>query len=96
MVFLVFLDPIETGDFLLTLERNGPTASYNFGLYLGNRYKTFPNIVWASGNDYDAWVSDPMADPVVTAVAQGLRAADPNHIQTVELGYRTEPSDSST
>jgi chitodextrinase len=88
----VFLDPIETGGWLNTLESNGLTADYNFGLYLGNRYKNFPNIVWLNGNDFQSWQSSPNDDADVAAVAKGIQAADPNHIQTVELNYQLSSS----
>ena len=37
----VVLDPIETGGWLVTLENNGPSKAYNYGVYLGNRYRAF-------------------------------------------------------
>lgn len=82
----VFLDPIETGGWLKVLHSNGPTKDYNYGAYLGKRYRNFPNIVWMSGNDFQSWrnTSD---DAVVRAVARGIKTADPGHLQTVELDY---------
>jgi hypothetical protein len=80
----VFLDPIETGGLLSMLINNGPAKDFNYGVYLGNRYKDFPNIVWMSGNDFKAW-TDPTSDSDAQAVARGIRSVDPNHIQTVEL-----------
>ena len=87
----VFLDPIETGGWLITLQSNGATKAYQFGQYLGNRYKNFQNIVWMSGNDFQTWktTSD---DAVVLAVAQGIRSFDSNHIQTTELNYELSSS----
>ena len=52
----VFLDPIETGGWLATLEYNSVRKDYH-GLYLGNRYKSFPNIVWLNGNDFQTWTN---------------------------------------
>ncbi len=70
------------------LESNGVTAVYNFWLvYLGNRYKNFPSIVWLNGNDFQTWKTSPADDADVSAVAEGIQAADPNHIQTVQLNY---------
>ena len=82
---VVFLDPAETGGWLDTLRDNGVSEDYNYGVYLGNRYKNFPNIVWQSGNDFQTW--DGVDDNYVTAVANGIRSVDPNHIQTIELNY---------
>jgi hypothetical protein len=67
----VFLDPIETGGWLATLENNGPTKDFNYGVYLGNRYKNFPNIVWLHGNDFQTW-GTASNDAVVRAVANGI------------------------
>ena len=55
----VLLDPIETGGWLVTLENNGPAKAYNYGVYLGSRYRGFANIVWHSGNDFQSWNNSP-------------------------------------
>lgn len=81
---LVFLDPIETGQWLQTLRNNGPARARNYGEYLGKRYKRFPNIVWLNGNDFGGW-KDPKNDAVVRAVAEGIKAADPGALQTIEF-----------
>jgi hypothetical protein len=36
----------------LTNSRNTQAVSYNFGLYIGNRYKDRKNIIWIIGGDY--------------------------------------------
>jgi len=46
---VVFLDPIETGGWLTTLENNGTTKAKDYGAFLGSRYKNSPNIVWEAG-----------------------------------------------
>ena len=83
---VIFLDPAETGSFLSVLNDNGVTKSRNYGRYLGNRYRSFDNIVWMSGNDFQSW---PNAgdDAVVQAVALGIHDNDDRHIHTVELDY---------
>jgi Protein of unknown function (DUF4038)/Putative collagen-binding domain of a collagenase len=87
----VFLDPIETGGWLGVLEKNGIAKDYRFGRYLGLRYRSFPNIVWFNGNDFQQW-ADPEEDATALAVAHGIRATDPNHIHTVELNYTSSGS----
>jgi hypothetical protein len=82
----VFLDPIETGGWLDVLGDNGLSKAYAFGRYLGSRYKKFPNIVWMSGNDFQTWRAPP-DDALALAVARGIKATDPRHLQTVELDY---------
>jgi Protein of unknown function (DUF4038) len=88
---VVFLDPIETGGWLKTLHRNGMAKAYAFGRYLGRRYRRFPNIVWFNGNDFQSW-RDPSDDALVMAVARGIKAKDPDHVQTVELNYLVSSS----
>lgn len=83
---LVFLDPIEPGGFLTNMLNNGPDACYNFGKWVGARYKKFDNIVWLNGNDFQTW-RKPLDDAVVIAVAKGIAAADPSRVQTIELDY---------
>jgi hypothetical protein len=83
---VVFLDPIETGGWLVTLEHNGTSKAYNYGVYLGNRYKNFPNIVWQSGNDFNSW-TNPTDNDLVKQVMAGIASGDPNHLQTIELEY---------
>jgi hypothetical protein len=87
----VFLDPIETGSWLKVLQRNGLAKSEAYGRWLGERYKSFPNIVWFNGNDFQTW-KNPKDDALVMAVSRGIRAADPEHIQTVELNYTVSGS----
>jgi hypothetical protein len=82
----VFLDPAETGSFLSVLKANGVAKSLQYGRYLGTRYRSFDDIVWMSGNDFQSW-QDPSDDAVVRAVARGIRQTDHRHIHTLELDY---------
>src|SRR5579862_6913876 len=82
----VLLDPAETGSYLSVLNANGVAKARGYGQYLGTRYRSFDNIVWMSGNDFQSWPS-PGDDAVVQAVAQGIRDTDDRHIHTVELDY---------
>lgn len=84
---VVFLDPIETGGWLQTLKANGTTKTFNYGAYLGSRYKGFPNIVWMSGNDFQDWSYDSSDNNLVRQVMAGIASTDPVHLQTVELNY---------
>jgi len=83
---VVLLDPIETSGWLGMVKSNGLDKAYAFGRYLGQRYSSFPNIVWMSGNDFQSW-RDPNDDAAALAIAKGIKDADPNHIQTIELDY---------
>jgi len=92
----VVLDPIETGGWLVTLENNGPAKAYNFGVYLGSRYRSFANIVWQSGNDFQSWNTSPSDNNLVHQVMLGIASADPTHLQTIELNYDFSYSNQDT
>lgn len=83
---VVLLDPIETIAWLDTLLRNGPQKAFAYGEYVGRRYRQYPNIVWFNGNDFQSWRRTGTT-AVVKAVARGIKAVDPSHIQTIELNY---------
>jgi hypothetical protein len=82
----VFLDPIETGGWLDVLRSNGAARDAAYGRFVGRRFRSFHNIVWLSGNDFQSW-RNRRDDAVVRAVALGIRSADPTALQTVELDY---------
>jgi hypothetical protein len=88
---VVLLDPIETVSWLDILRKNGKSKAFQYGQYLGNRYKDFPNIIWMHGNDFQSW-RNAADDDLVQAVARGIRSMDANHIHTVELNYTTSGS----
>jgi hypothetical protein len=85
---VVLLDPIETGGWLGVLRANGSSKAFEYGQYLGNRYKDFPNIIWMHGNDFQSW-QNWVDDELVQAVARGIGSVDRTHIHTAELNYLT-------
>ena len=87
----VLLDPAETGGWLSVLTANGVTKDRAYGQYVGNRYKSFDNIVWMSGNDFQSWRTA-RDDAAASAVALGIKDVDTRHIHTVELDYNTSSS----
>jgi hypothetical protein len=93
---VVFLDPIETGGWLVTLENNGARKAYKFGAYLGKRYKRFANIIWQSGNDFQSWNSSATDNRLVHQVMLGIASTDPAHLQTIELNYNFSYSNQDT
>ena len=88
---VVLLDPAETGSFLAVLNANGATKARNYGRYLGTRYRSFDNIVWMHGNDFQTW-QNAGDDAVVQAVARGIHDTDDRHVHTVELDYQVSGS----
>jgi hypothetical protein len=79
--------PMETGGWLKIMQAAGAEKCRQYGEFIGNRYKNFPNIIWAFGNDYDktSW-SVNSTDAVVMAVADGIVSQDSQHLVTIELG----------
>lgn len=60
---------------------NGTTRMTTYGTFLGNRYKSFPNIIWVMGGDsLDTAPTDMSAQ--INALANAIKAADPNHLMT--------------
>ncbi len=83
---VVFLNPIETGGWLGVLRENGVAKARAYSRFLGERYRSFGNIVWFNGNDFQSWTNR-ADDALVLAVAEGIRTVDPAHLQTIELNY---------
>jgi hypothetical protein len=82
----LLFDPAETGSFRDLLKTNGVDKSRAYGTFLGQRYRSSPNIIWMLGNDYqnDQWDK---YDPYEIALSQGLKSADSSKLQTIELNY---------
>jgi hypothetical protein len=85
---VVLLDPIETESWLPVLRQNGIEKAFNYGQFLGNRFKNRANIIWLHGNDFQSW-RDRSDATLVQAVVRGIRSVDPIHMHTAELNYLT-------
>jgi hypothetical protein len=81
--------PIESANWGSVMIANGTAKCQAFGEFIGNRYKSFPNIIWAHGQDYQNY---PALDNVMLAFADALKSADPNHLHTIELKYLNSAS----
>lgn len=64
------------------LQANGPDKVRGFGRWLGERYRTMPNLLWLLGGDRNpgAYL------PVVRALAEGLKETDRTHLLTAHAG----------
>ncbi|MEX2519499.1 MAG: DUF4038 domain-containing protein [Paracoccaceae bacterium] len=84
MGFAVFLTPAYIGaggggqGWYTEMREAGPERLRHYGLYLGRRFGALKNIVWTQGGDEDA--PEPS---LVSAIAEGIREADPAALQTV-------------
>jgi hypothetical protein len=92
----VFIDPIETGGWLTTLENNGATKAFNYGAFLGSRYKNSPNVLWQSGNDFQTWNTNSADNNLVYQVMAGIASTAPSQIQTIELNFNESYSSQDT
>jgi hypothetical protein len=63
---------------------NGIEKCYQYGRYLGRRYRHFPNVLWVLGGDRDP------GDVIehVRAMARGLEETDPDHLKTYHAGAK--------
>ena len=73
---------------------NYPTKDFNFGAFLGNRYKNSPNIIWQFGQDFrhggqivgSSWVPvDSTFMDYMAQVIAGVASVDSNHLITSQM-----------
>lgn len=83
--------PLDQGGWTKTSLANGTNGCYQYGRFLGNHYKSYPNIFWNMGNDMQDW-STATNDAVILAIADGIKSADTNHPMTIELNYMVSDS----
>lgn len=70
----------ESGGWCPDMLAMGEEVMRDWGRWMGNRYRSWPNIVWIDGGDCDAAAHGAMG--VVDAVAEGLQEVDPAHLHT--------------
>ena len=87
--------PLDQGGWTQTSLANGTTRCQQYGQFLGNRYRNYPNIIWNFGNDFQLW-RIPLNDAAILAIADGVRNTDPNHLITVQLDYPVSESQDDT
>jgi len=91
---VVLFEPLPWGvDFGTAMENttgpiNYPTNDFGFGVFLGTRYKNFPNIIWQFGQDFrGSALPSPTFMDYMAQVMAGVASADPNHLITCQLNY---------
>jgi Protein of unknown function (DUF4038)/Putative collagen-binding domain of a collagenase/Fibronectin type III domain len=83
--------PLDQGGWTQTSLANGTNRCYQYGQFLGNRYKNSPNITWNMGNDFQYWATA-TNDSMILAIADGIKSVDTNHLLTVQLNYSISQS----
>jgi len=56
-----------------------PESARHYGEWIGRRYKNQSNLVWINGGDRSGGEAN---HPVWTALAEGIKSVDPNHLMT--------------
>ena len=87
--------PLDQGGWSNTAIQNGTTSCQQYGVFLGNRYRNSPNIIWNLGNDFQGW-SIPQYEAPILAIVDGIRSTDPNHLITIQLDYPVSNSQDDT
>ena len=67
--------------YLTSYQRSSDSVLTAYGEFLGNRYKGFPNIIWAMGGDVDPSTG---VVPKLSALATGIRSQDTVHLFVAE------------
>jgi len=83
--------PLDQGGWTQTSLRNGTNRCYQYGQFLGDRYKNSPNMIWNLGNDFQNWRKQ-QNDAVILAIADGIESVDTNHLMTIELNSMVSES----
>ena len=55
-----------------------------YGAFLGNRYKSYPNIIWLQGGDANVSLCGQRQAEKVADIANGIMSVDRRHLMTVE------------
>jgi len=88
--FLVLLVPSYVGynggneGWYSEMVENGSTKLRNYGRYLGQRYRSFTNIVWTYGGDWN-----PPDSSALRAIAEGIREFDTRALGSAHCGNGT-------
>jgi hypothetical protein len=88
---LVFLAPAYLGyqctneGWCADMIRQTNAAMTDYGTWIGNRYRGYGNVIWLNGGDCNC-NDHPGSCDRVTAVANGIRTADPTALMTAHSG----------
>ena len=66
------------------MEKTPDATLTAYGAFLGNRYKSYPNIIWLHGGDANASLCGSDVTKKEDAIARGIMSADPIHLMAVE------------
>ncbi len=71
---------------------SGESVMRDYGRYIGERYRDYPNILWLAGGDVDP-SHTPGASEVMEAMIAGIRETDPGHLWSAQCSGRLSALD---
>ena len=80
-----FVGPECQGGYCESYRKSSEEVVREYGEFLGDRYKNFPNIIWLIGGDADP--RDANVQSKLYVLAKGIKSKDPHHLMTTE-NYR--------
>jgi hypothetical protein len=78
-----FVGLTGTGGYIDSYIGSSDAVVNAYGQWIGNRYKSYSNIIWAIGGDANYKIGGLYAK--LNDLASGIEVADPNHLMTAEL-----------
>jgi len=67
-----------------TMAKSSDATLKAYGAFLGNRYKSFPNIIWLMGGDANFSLCGAVLAKKLNDIAMGIMSEDPNHLMAIE------------
>jgi hypothetical protein len=86
MPLFVGVKPAE--GYLATLPHISDAVIEEYGSFLAKRYRSFPNLIWLIGGDADP--NNAVVYDKLDKLATAIKAADPDHLMTLEANYVLE------
>ena len=74
----------ESGGYCPDIKRASDAVMTDYGVFLGSRYKSYPNIVWLIGGDANISKEGSTLYNKLNDLALGIKSADPHHLMVVE------------
>ena len=74
------------------MNANGTTKTFNYGVYLGNRYKNFKNVIWVHGGDTNENAYAGTGD-IMRAMINGIKSVDGPRVHTSHCNRETSGLD---
>jgi len=74
----------ESGGYCPDIKSASDAVMTDYGVFLGSRYKSYPNIVWLIGGDANISQEDSTLYNKLNDLALGIKSVDTHHLMVVE------------